>query len=61
METWNQFAVGRLRDKVVILNANCLRGMSEEEALNLAVYLLLLSERPKEEFLKAYDEIVRAS
>lgn len=55
LETFNQFMVGVMADKIVVLNLTPVaRGMTKAQALNLAGFLVVLADDDKtfEDLLK---------
>lgn len=60
IDTFNTFMVSSQAGKVVILNLPSGAMLSDEEVLNLAAWLLAVSGRPMEEFIKVYEGVCNA-
>ena len=55
IDTSNKFLVAAQGDDIVLMRP--LARVSKKDALNLAAYLVALSEQPCEDFIKVYDAV----
>lgn len=61
VDTVNKFVVGARGSRLVIMNLPALTsGLDTADALNLAAYLVAMSDATREEFLAALDAIENA-
>ena len=58
IDTTNKFIVSAQGNDVLFLMP--VSRITQEEALNLAAYLVALSERPFEDFVKVYEAVCNA-
>lgn len=58
IDTTNKFIVSAQGDDLLILRA--VSRITQEDALNLAAYLVALSEQPLEKFIKVYKAVCNA-